>query len=98
MNSLLSDESLNDSGHSIATSNDKSKGITVLYGKSGRLITLPPVETPKTRSLVKKEVSKHQFFCRKYSSNKFSVLCVFYSMLKLLKKMTKDKGKFQKRK
>ncbi|XP_050532700.1 death-inducer obliterator 1 isoform X2 [Daktulosphaira vitifoliae] len=55
MNSLLSDESLNDSGRSITSSNDKSKSVTVFYGKSGRLITLPPVETPKTRSLVKKE-------------------------------------------
>ncbi|XP_022168280.1 PHD finger protein 3 [Myzus persicae] len=59
MNRLLSDDSLshsekNDSITSVT--DDKPKGSTiVVYGKSGRVVTLPPIEIPKTRSLVKKE-------------------------------------------
>lgn len=59
MNRLLSDDTLSQSDKSDSKpqlSDDKSKGPTVVYGKSGRLVTLPPIETPKTRSLVKKEV------------------------------------------
>lgn len=59
MNRLLSDDNLNQSDKSVSktpTSDDKLKGSTVVYGKSGRLVILPPIETPKTRSLVKKEV------------------------------------------
>jgi len=60
MNRLLSDDSLNhsDKNDSITSvTDDKPKGSTiVVYGKSGRIVTLPPIEIPKTRSLVKKEV------------------------------------------
>lgn len=59
MNKLLSDDSLNQSDKNnsrVQQSDDKSKGTTIIYGKSGRIVTLPPIETPKTRSLVKKEV------------------------------------------
>lgn len=59
MNKLLSDDSLNQSDKNnsgVQESDDKSKGTTVIYGKSGRIVTLPPIEIPKTRSLVKKEV------------------------------------------
>jgi len=59
MNRLLSDDSLNHSDKSnlkILDTDDKPKGSTIIYGKSGRIVTLPPIETPKTRSLVKKEV------------------------------------------
>jgi len=60
MNKLLSDDSLNQSDENDSTTlgtADKSKGSTVVvYGKSGRTVTLPPIEIPKTRSLVKKEV------------------------------------------
>ncbi|KAF0767731.1 PHD finger protein 3 isoform X1 [Aphis craccivora] len=59
MNKLLSDDSLNQSDENDSTTlgtADKSKGSTVVvYGKSGRTVTLPPIEIPKTRSLVKKE-------------------------------------------
>jgi len=59
MNRLLSDDSLNHSDkiHSkILETDDKPKGATIVFGKSGKVFTLPPIETPKTRSLVKKEV------------------------------------------
>jgi len=60
MNKLLSDDSLNQSDENDSTTLgtvDKSKSSTVVvYGKSGRIVTLPPIEIPKTRSLVKKEV------------------------------------------
>lgn len=59
MNKLLSDDNLNQHDKNdlkTPTSDDKLKGSTVVYGKSGRIVTLPPIETPKTRSLVKKEV------------------------------------------
>lgn len=59
MNKLLSDDNLNHNVKSdtrTPTSDDKCKGSTVVYGKSGKILTLPPIETPKTRSLVKKEV------------------------------------------
>lgn len=58
MNKLLSDDSLNHSGNSITSvTDDKPKAPTILvYGKHGRIVTLPPIEIPKTRSLVKKEV------------------------------------------
>jgi len=60
MNRLLSDDSLNHSGKNdsiTSVTDDKPKGsTTVVYGKSGRIVTLPPIEIPKTRSLVKKEV------------------------------------------
>lgn len=59
MNKLLSDDSLNQSDKNnsrVQESDAKSKSTTVIYGKSGRIVTLPPIETPKTRSLVKKEV------------------------------------------
>lgn len=59
MTKLLSDDSLHQSDKNnskILDSDNKSKGTTVIYGKSGRILTLPPIETPKTRSLVKKEV------------------------------------------
>lgn len=59
MNKLLSDDSLNQSDKintKIPSSDEKMKGSTIIYGKSGRIVTLPPIETPKTRSLVKKEV------------------------------------------
>lgn len=60
MNKLLSDDSLNQSGKNdsiTSITDDKPKGHTiVVYGKSGRVVTLPPIEIPKTRSLVKKEV------------------------------------------
>ncbi|XP_026814023.1 PHD finger protein 3 isoform X2 [Rhopalosiphum maidis] len=59
MNKLLSDDSLNQSDNNDSITlgtDDKSKGPTVVvYGKSGRIVTLPPIEIPKTRSLVKKE-------------------------------------------
>lgn len=60
MNKLLSDDSLNhnDKNDSITVvTDDKPKGSTIVVcGKSGRIVTLPPIEIPKTRSLVKKEV------------------------------------------
>lgn len=59
MNKLLSDDSLNQSDindSKTSVSDDKPKGSVVIYGKSGRIVTLPPIEIPKTRSLVKKEV------------------------------------------
>lgn len=56
MNKLLCDDNLNQND-SKSQSDNKPKGSTVIYGKSGRILTLPPIETPKTRSLVKKEVS-----------------------------------------
>jgi hypothetical protein len=59
MNKLLFDDNLNQSDkNDVKTppSDDKCKSSTVMYGKSGRILTLPPIETPKTRSLVKKEV------------------------------------------
>lgn len=59
MNKLLSDDNLNHSDKNDSksiTTNDNSKGSTIIYGKSGRIVTLPPIEIPKTRSLVKKEV------------------------------------------
>lgn len=58
MNKLLSDDNLNhnDKNDTKTPESDKCKGSTVIYGKSGRILTLPPIETPKTRSLVKKEV------------------------------------------
>lgn len=59
MNKLLSDDSLNHSDKNnskILETEDKPKGSVVIYGKSGRIVTLPPIEIPKTRSLVKKEV------------------------------------------
>lgn len=59
MNKLLFDDNLNQSDKNDAKtppSDDKNKSSTVIYGKSGRILTLPPIETPKTRSLVKKEV------------------------------------------
>lgn len=63
MNKLLSDDNIshqnNKNDSKISVSDDKSRGHTVIYGKSGRVVTLPPIETPKTRSLVKKEV--HNF-------------------------------------
>lgn len=58
MTKLLSDDSLNQSDKNdskLSTIDDKPKGSTVI-SKSGRIVTLPPIETPKTRSLVKKEV------------------------------------------
>jgi hypothetical protein len=64
MNKLLSDDSLNQSDNNDSITlgtDDKSKGPTVVvYGKSGRMVTLPPIEIPKTRSLVKKEVCFYQ--------------------------------------
>lgn len=59
MNRLLSDDSLNhsDKSHSkIIEIDDKPKSATIMLGKSGKVFTLPPIEIPKTRSLVKKEV------------------------------------------
>lgn len=59
MTKLLSDDSLTQSNKNeskMSVSDDKPKGHTVVIGKSGRVVTLPPIETPKTRSLVKKEV------------------------------------------
>lgn len=59
MNKLLSDDNLSQHDKNdlkTPTSDDRLKGSTVVYGKSGRIVTLPPIETPKTRSLVKKEV------------------------------------------
>ncbi|CAI6364913.1 unnamed protein product [Macrosiphum euphorbiae] len=58
MNKLLSDDSLNHSGNSITSvTDDKPKAPTILvYGNMvDRIVTLPPIEIPKTRSLVKKE-------------------------------------------
>lgn len=58
MNTLLCDDNLNQSnknGSKLSTTDDKPKGSTII-SKSGRIVTLPPIETPKTRSLVKKEV------------------------------------------
>lgn len=62
MNKLLSDDNLNQGDKNdskLSTSSDKSKSSTIIYGKSGRLMTLPPIEIPKTRSLVKKEVCNY---------------------------------------
>lgn len=59
MNKLLSDDNINQGDKNdskSSTSNDKSNSSTIIYGKSGRPMTLPPIEIPKTRSLVKKEV------------------------------------------
>lgn len=70
MNKLLSDDSLNQSGKNdlkTTISNDKVKGHTVICGKSGRIVTLPPIETPKTRSLVKKEVCNFNYIRSQYS-------------------------------
>ncbi|XP_050428970.1 PHD finger protein 3 [Adelges cooleyi] len=71
MNTLLFDESLNETDSKTSTPNEKSKGVTLVYGKSGRLLTLPPIETPKTRSLVKKETvdaSKKEFVRQRTTS------------------------------
>lgn len=57
MNKLLNDDSLNQNNSKSPPLDNKPKGSTVIYGKSGRILTLPPIETPKTRSLVKKEVN-----------------------------------------
>jgi len=60
MNRLLSDDSLNHNYKNDSTTlvtDDKPKGSTIVVcEKSGRTVTLPPIEIPKTRSLVKKEV------------------------------------------
>lgn len=59
MNKLLSDDGLSQNDKKDVKSpacEDKITNQTVIYGKSGKIVTLPPIEIPKTRSLVKKEV------------------------------------------
>ncbi|VVC29402.1 Zinc finger, PHD-type,Zinc finger, FYVE/PHD-type,Spen paralogue and orthologue SPOC, C-terminal,Zinc [Cinara cedri] len=81
MNKLLLDDSLNQSDKNDSKSsktNDKSKGSTIIYGRSGRVVTLPPIEIPKTRSLVKKENAnacmKDQVRQRRSSENSKSII------------------------
>jgi len=65
MNKLLSDDNLNQNDKKdleTPACDDNVKGHTVIYGKSGKMLTLPPIEIPKTRSLVKKEVCNTLFY------------------------------------